>query len=142
MSSPGLHEQLSMVKLGNGLSIINTRFGPCLVGRAPEVNVGNWICNVSKVSILPEPEPESTLREHLQCELAGISTDVVGVLKNEEDIQFDEKMKTTLIQDADGRLEVEMPWKGNPDILLENNKPQAVQRDMALQRKLLKDPYV
>ena len=96
MLSPDLHKQLSMKSAPSGISLLTTRFRPCIVGPAPKVSTGKCECgtfSVNKICILPEPIPDLLIRKHLECELAGICTDVVGVLKNQDEVQFEEKMK-------------------------------------------------
>ena len=67
-----------------------------------------------------------------------VSTDVVGVLKNEDEVQFEEKMKTAWAMDTEVRFEVTLPWKVNPETL-ESNLSQATKRDLSLRRQFKKN---
>ena len=142
-SKPKLHQQLDMKHLSNGLSLLVTRFGTSLVGPAPAGHQGNYKSPPFKVNsvILCETisESEMSMREHLQSELAGINTDVVGVTKTGDDLLFDEKMKSGLNQSESGRLIVNMPWVGDPHSLLENNRSQAESRDRSLMKQVKRD---
>ena len=50
MSSPELHKQYTMEKLPNGLYLMRTRFGTCLVGLTPRSCSGNYKCGVYNVN--------------------------------------------------------------------------------------------
>ena len=141
MSVPNLHRQLHVEEMSNGLNIWYTRFGPCVVGPTPIGSNENYTRQMNRVTIVPETEFES-MREHLASELAGINTDNTKVLENEEDSLFKEKMEKGLIQDSNGRLTVSLPWRDDPEILLENNRSQAEMRDKNLMKKIKEDPKI
>ena len=44
MATPQLHSQLSVRRHSCGVELIETRFGPCLVGQIPNQKDGNYIC--------------------------------------------------------------------------------------------------
>ena len=103
MSTPELQKLLSFEILTNCLSLFETRFGYCLVG-FKEIN-GNYRCgtfNISRVSILNEYPPNSTMWEHLQAELSGISGDCK--LKTEEEEEFQRKMKLSWGENKEGKI--------------------------------------
>ena len=147
MPKPALHRQFSMEVIDGDMAIWSTRFGKCIVGTAPRPGMGNYEASpftVSSACIVSEDatEDKPSFREILECELAGINREPMWAKRTVEDIQFDEKMKTGLTQDEDGRLKVDMPWNCDPDKTLENNRLQAVQSDMLLMKQLKKDPIV
>ncbi len=79
---------------------------------------------MNSVTLAPntEQDPLTLMRDHLASELAGINKEVPGCAKSEEDILFEDKMRTGLAQDTDGRLVVSMPWRDNPATILKNNR--------------------
>ena len=52
-------------------------------------------------------------------------------LKSDDELRFDEAMKSSWMVDDDGRLEIQLPWKLNPNKLA-NNREQAVNKDIKL----------
>ena len=82
MSSPELHKQISMEKLPNGLSIMRTRFGSCIVGTAPNISNGNYECGafpVNNISMLSDPLSGVNIWKRFQCEVAGINRETLIV---------------------------------------------------------------
>ena len=74
MACPRLHQQISMYGQKGGLTILETRFGPAIVGKAPENSMGNYECgvfNTCQMSIVKEDE----LWRSLEAETAGIKKD-------------------------------------------------------------------
>ena len=146
-TKPGLQRQLSMKELPNDLAYVTTRFGSCITGTSPGPYRGNYEkppISVNSISIIPKSEftTETSFRDLLQCELAGISKEPESVTKSPEDTEFDRKMEEGMIQDVDGRLKVDMPWNCDPNKVLKNNRAQAVQCDVRLMKELEKDPVV
>ncbi len=147
-TKPALQRQLSMKELPDDLAFVTTRFGPCIVGTSPKPCHGNYETapvSVNSLSIIPESEmqSETSLRDILQCELAGISKQPEPATESPEDAEFDRKMKAGMLLDDDGRLKVDMPWKCDPNEVLKNNYEQAVQCDVKLMKDLRKgDPVV
>ena len=88
MTRPHLHKQLSFTGIRNGLALIETQLGNCLVG-TPETNSsGNHEAgtyDIDSISIARELDSESGLLEHLQSELAGING-VDNGERNEEEV--------------------------------------------------------
>ena len=71
-----------------------------------------------------ESNESIVLLNHLQSELAGIH----GLNKcemNEEEIEFEKKMKIYSKDDGERRLYSKVPWRIDPGTL-ENNRPQAI----------------
>ena len=137
MSMPELHKQLSFQRLQNGAVIMETRFGYCLVGsiqnrQASNYKHGEYVAN--QISIVTEESEEFMFRDQLQADLAGINNN--DSLKNEEEVQFEKCIK--LDHDVeDNRFQVELPGKYNPETF-NNNREQAVERDIRLLRQLSK----
>ena len=138
MSRPELHKQFSLERLPNGLAIMETRFGYCLVGptRMEErINYKSKTYHVNKVSIVYDDSEEIMFRDHLQAELAGIGREVKQ--KTEEEVNFEERLKFDNDYD-DNRFQIELPWKYNPETF-ENNREQAAHRDIKFMKQLRKD---
>ena len=127
-----------MEKLPNSLYLMRTRFGPCLVGSAPRSCSGNYECgvyNVNDIHVLDETSTESNLWEHLQSKLAEVKGEILTPGKTDDEILFDDKMKSAWSTDASGRFEVRLSWKIDQETL-ENNKAQAENRDAKLMQQL------
>ena len=127
MTRPELHRHLSYKEMRNGLALIETKLGHCLVGSINNISEGNYesgSCNVTYLSILRENSDVCNLHEHLQSELAGIRDEPNLNEMDEEEVQFAKTMKLSR-ENGDGRFKVNLPWKINPDVM-ENNRSQAI----------------
>ena len=97
--------------------------------------------NVNDIHVLDETSTESNLWEHLQSELTTtpLSPELNGEIltpgKTDDEILFDDKIKSAWSTDASGRFEVRLPWKIDPETL-ENNRAQAENRDAKLIQQL------
>ena len=141
MSRPELHKQFSLERLPNGVAIMGTRFGYCLVGPTcmeEQVNYKPGTIHVNQVSVVSDASDEIMFRDHLQAELAGISREVKQ--KTEEEIKFEERLKFDNDND-DNRFQIGLPWKYNPETF-QNNREQAVHRDLKLMKQLSKNVKV
>ena len=85
MSCPRLHQQVTIHE-GNTLSIIETRFGPALVGTVPNENneEESIVCRIT----LDDDEEEKFMRL-LENEIAGIKKECECQLKSDEEILFE-----------------------------------------------------
>ena len=90
---------------------------------------------------MKERESTETLWKRLQCEGEGINRDFDNSMKNEEELEFDKRMKSAWSNDGTGRFQVELPWKINPKTL-DNNREQAMNRDFNLRHKLNKSAMI
>ena len=93
MNRPCLHQQVSMYGNPDSIMIMETRFGPCLIGRAPENFTGNYECgiiNVGRMSL--EKVEDNNLWKIAEAETAGIKNDCDCNKKSDEDILFDSCM--------------------------------------------------
>ena len=68
-------------------------------------------------------------------------TSMKDASKNEEELLFETSMKDAWTIDDTGRFEVKLPWKIDP-INLRNNRIQAMNRRLLLERKLSRTPDV
>ena len=137
MSVPQLHKQISFRDSGNGLSIMETRFGPCIVGRSVDKTIGNYIrpeYNVQFVSY----DKEIDLWKFVEAEVSGITKECPCVLKTDEEIKYNKVMEDSWNRVNGGCFEVRLPWKIDPSTL-PNNRCQAIQRDLNLQKQLAKN---
>ena len=140
MTSPQMHQQISLFGRKNDVQIMETRFGPTLVGRVPDNLAGNYECgmvNLNNISIIEEME----LLKFVEAETAGIRKECECQTKTDEELLFDKCMKDAWSNDASGRFEVKLPWKIDP-ATLSNNRNQAISRSISLERKLSKDPEI
>ena len=138
MASPNLHLQISLYGLRNGLNIIETRFGPSLVGPALQHLKGNYECsiyNLNKVSFVNEDYEWWNIYD---AEIAGITKDCPCQIKTDEEVSFDKCMEGAVTTDADGRFKVKLPWKIDPTNLT-NNCSQVICRSVHLERRLSKN---
>ena len=62
-------------------------------------------------------------------------------MKTDMEILFERSMKDALRIDETGRCEVKLPWKVDPSTL-SNNRTQAINRSIALETKISKEPDV
>ena len=141
MTSPRLHQQISMYGEQNGMLIMETRFGPSLVGPVPNNCNGNYKCGVFNACRVSLTEEENKLLKLVEAEMAGIKKEWACQLKTEEELLFETSMKDAWTIDDTGRFEVKLPWKIDP-INLRNNRIQAINRSLLLERKLLRTPDV
>ena len=140
MGCPHLHRQTGIYGDPHGISIMETRFGPCLVGPAPLYSNGNYessVFNVHFVSISKEVD----LWRFIEAETAGIMKDCPCQLKTDDEIKYEKAMENAWTTDLTGRLEVKLPWKVNPSTL-PNIRVQALHRDANLKRQLARKPEV
>ena len=71
LTSPQLHKQFSSKGQPNQLHVIETLFGPCLVGPVPEGDSGNYIAcgvNTNVINIEKEDVENGNLAKFLQYE--------------------------------------------------------------------------
>ena len=140
LSSPQLHKQLSIKGYPNQVHIVETLFGPCLVGPVTKGSNGNYAKGTisSNVINIEVAEDENRhLMKYLEAEVAGINKECKCQTKTDDKLQFEEAMKTSWTVSEDGRLEIQLPWKMNPE-KLSNNRSQAVHRDLKLRKQLEK----
>lgn len=141
MSDPKLHKQLSLKQLTNNLHIMGTIFGDSLVGANPakqrRYEPGEF--NVNAISLSTDNPDESTWRNHLEAEMAGINP-IVEESKTDEEIHFDRRMKIETVEnDGCQRLQVSLAWKYNPETF-ENNREEALSCDKKLLAQLKGNP--
>ena len=142
MSNPELHKQFKMETLKNGLIIMETCFGHCLVGPKPTKHIAyeGGVYNTNWISVLHDDPDEMLWRNHLQAELAGVSI-VEEEIKSEDEKNFDQRMKINRIEEEENRLEISLAWKYNPETF-ENNRQEVVECDKKLMKQLEKNPTV
>ena len=137
MSRPELHEQLSVQKLRNELSLIKTRLGYCLLGILRNASRGNCERGSNNINScffsLIQMDDEHSLSDHLQAELAGINMPTED--ESDKETQFELKMKLLRDNESEGRSRVSIPWKIEPSTL-QNNREQAINRDAKLVKQL------
>ena len=126
----------------DSLMIMETRFGPCLIGRAPEKFTGNYECGIFNVGCMSlEKVEDDNLWKTAEAETAGIKNDCDCNKKSDEEILFDSCMKDAWSFDKNGRFEVKLPWKMDP-INLPNNRNAIQNRSSALEKRLSKDSNI
>ena len=141
MNCPRLHQQISLYGKHNSLMIMETRFGPTVVGRAPENYPGNYECGIFNVCRMSLNHEENNLWKIAEAETAGIKAECECKKKTDEEILFENCMKDAWSIDEEGRFEVRLPWKMEPQFL-ENNRLQVLKRSEALEKRLAKNPKV
>ena len=72
MTCPCLHQQISIYGQQNGLMIIETRFGPTLVGKTPNGSYGNYECGIFNLGRISVAEEENNILKTMEAETAGI----------------------------------------------------------------------
>ena len=140
MNSPQLHKQIHVYEELNGLAVVETLFGPCLVGKAPDGHTGNYDCSVVNV-MSTMTEREVDLWKFVEAETAGIQKECPCQLKTDEEIKYEKAMENAWTTDEDGRFEVKLPWNTDP-VNVQNNRIQALQRDNNLTRQLARKPDI
>ena len=123
LTSPQLHKQLALKGQPNQLHVIETLFGPCLVGPVPKGENGNYKANQVNsnfINIEIENSENENYARFLEAELAGINKECVCQTKSDDELQFEEAMKSSWSTSEDGRLEIRLPWKINPKKLANN----------------------
>ena len=141
MNCPRLHQQISLYGKHNSLMIMETRFGPTVVGRAPENYPGNYECGIFNICRMSLNHEENNLWKIAEAETAGIKAECECKKKTDEEILFENCMKDAWSIDEEGRFEVRLPWKMEPQFL-ENNRLQVLKRSEALEKRLAKNPKV
>ena len=136
MNTPRLHQQISMYGKQNNLLIMETRFGPSIVGRAPDKFSGNYECGIFNLSAMSLCEEENNLWKLAEAEVTGAKTEM-----SDEEILFTNCMKGGWSIDEDGNFNVKTPWKRKPTEE-ENNRFQVLARSEALEERLSKNPEV
>ena len=136
MSVPQLHKQIALHEDSNGLAIMETRFGPCIVGRSPFCPKGSEF-NVHFVGMCKEID----LWNFVEAEAAGVSKECPCLIKTDEEIRYEKVMNNSWARDETGYFEVKLPWKIDPTTL-QNNRCQALQRDESLNKQLSKNAEV
>ena len=122
--------------------MIETIFGYCIV--RPIENKGNYengVIRVNNVTLLNERFDDENIFKNLEAEMAGVYKECQCTTKSDDEILFDEIMKTAWTRDEEGRICVKLPWKRDPNIL-ENNRKQALCRDKRIVVQLSKKPEV
>ena len=127
MSSPQIHQQLSMRGKPNELHVIETRFGP-------SASSANIIVDSDSVK-------NDELAKFIEAELAGVNKECSCQTKTDDELRFEEAMKTSWITKEDGRLQIHLPWKSDPG-KQEYNRYQAISRDAKLREYLRKKEEV
>ena len=131
MTSPHLHQQLSLYGRRNELMIMETRLGPSLVGHSPDATTGNYESGVYTANNISVVE-EKVLLKFVEAETAGIRKECECQTKMDEELLFENFMKDVWSNDSTGHFEVKLPWKVDP-ANLSNNREQAVARSISLQ---------
>ena len=114
MTSPHLHQQLSLYGRRNELMIIETRLGPSLVGRSPDTTTGNYESGVYTANNISVVE-EKALLKFVEAETAGIRKECECQTKTDEELLFENFMKDAWSNDAwsnDSKLR----WKASEKI--------------------------
>ena len=108
------------------------------VGRLPNSNCSNYECgifNTWQISF----DDEEALVKIVETALAGIEKECACKEKTDEELLFDSSMRDAWSIDETGRFQVKLPWKFVRSNL-RNNRIQAVNRSISLQKRLAKDP--
>ena len=140
MSSPQFHEHRIIKGEPNGLLLIETPFGNCVIGPVPRGRDGNYqrdsirVHNVSVTDCKLENEDKCL---NLEAELAGIYKECQYTIKTDDEIKFEKIMETAWQRNDDSRFQVRLPWKLDPNTL-DNNRVQAVSRDIRIYSQLKK----
>ena len=140
MSVPELHKQTALREYENGLAIMETRLGSCIVGKSSFNQYANYVksdYNVQFVSI----QDEIDLWKYVEAENAGISKECDCIIKTDEEIRYERVMNESWSRNDEGHFEVKLPWKIDPNTL-ENNRSQAIHRDDNLNKQLAKKSRV
>ena len=139
MTYPNLHQQTALYGNDRGLTVMETRFGPTLVGPVPYGSRCNYECGVFNTSRISFEDEESLLKA-VESELAGIYKECACNEKTDDELLFETAMKDAWSVDETGRFEVKLPWKSTRNNL-RNNRVQAWSRSMNLEKYLKKkDP--
>ena len=125
----------------NNLLIMATRFGPSIVGRAPDKFSGNYECGIFNLSAMSLCEEENNLWKLAEAEVTGAKTECMCQKMSDEEILFTNCMKDGWSIDEDGNFNVKTPWKRKPTEE-ENNRFQVLARSEALEERLSKNPEV
>ena len=139
MSVPELHKQTALHEYENGLAIMETRLGSCIVGKSSFNQYANYVksdYNVQFVSI----QDEIDLWKYVEAENAGISKECDCIIKTDEEIRYERVMNQSWSRNDEGHFEVKLPWKIDPNTL-ENNRSQAIHRDDNLNKQLAKKSH-
>ena len=136
MCCPDLHQQISLYSSKSGLSIMETRFGPTLVGVAPEELNGNYECSVFNLNFSSITE-EKDLWKFCEAETAGIKEARLNEEFTDEELLFEKRIETAWSVDESGQFVVSLPWKIDPGTL-PNNRIQAENRSTLLEKQLSK----
>lgn len=142
MTYPQFHRHKVLCKKTNGLTLIETNFGYCIVGPVP--NKGNYergLVGVNKVTVENSIRFDENICNNLEAEMAGIYKDCLCTTKDDDELLFEEMMKTAWTVNEDGRFCIKLPWKNDPS-LLKNNRTQAISRDNKLVESLSKKTEV
>ena len=144
MSSPQFHKQLSMRGKPNQLAVIETPFGHCLVGPVQKGSPGNYKegqIRANSICMDSENIKDENVMNCLEAELSRITKECICSVESDDKKKFNQLMKSSWCTGKDGRFEVKLPWKIDP-ATLENNKEQAISRDIKLNAYLGKHPKI
>ena len=110
MSSPQLHIRTNKSEECDGLSMIETRFGPCIVGiceYGPEVRLEYENYNTQYIGITHDVD----LWHYVEADMAGVSKECPCQIKSDDEIKYEQVMQKAWSRDEFGRFEVKLPWK-------------------------------
>ena len=133
MGKPLMHRQLGMHgDDDDDLCVVETRFGPSLVGTSAEHPNGFYECSAVRVISMDD---EVDAWRFVEAELAGVKKECPCQAKTDDELRYEQVMKNNWIRTDSGRLMVKLPWK--VDLMtLPYNYAQAVQQDISLNRQL------
>ena len=120
MSSPQFHKRRIVEGESNGLTLIETPFGYCVVGPVPRgtsVNYMDGIIRSNHVSLESDDIKEGDLLKFVEAEMAGILKECPCSTRSDDELKFDKIMETSWKKGEDGRLEVRLSWKIDPNSL-------------------------
>ena len=124
----------------NGLTLIETPFGICVVGPVPkgdQVNYMSGIIHSNHVTLEYDDIKYENEFKFVEAEMAGISKECPCLTKTDDELKFEKLMETSWSKDEDGRLQVQLSWKVDPNTL-ENNRIQAINRDIKIRQQMAK----
>ena len=140
MSSPQFHKRKIIKEERNGLTLIETPFGICVVGPVPkgdQVNYMSGIIHSNHVTLEYDDIKYENEFKFVEAEMAGISKECPCLTKTDDELKFEKLMETSWSKDEDGRLQVQLPWKVDPNTL-ENTRIQAINRDIKIRQQMAK----
>ena len=141
MATPLLHQQISLKEHSTGMALMETKFGPCIVGPIPNNSYGNYVTGKYASNNVTINIQDENLQKFVEAEIAGISKDCPCQVKSDEEILFDRCMDNAWTIDESGRYEVKLPWKIDPS-QLSNNREQAISRGISLEKRVSKSPVI